>query len=252
MVNIVRRSQLVGLNAMDCETATRYNTTVQEVWIDSFGRVSYFTTAPHAYTPIEQVAVIGPDAVLTYTYETTQQPDNLFSLYQSPLGNKNLFGWVEDFLFDWETGSIAAYVIEGDIASSVGGRAVVFPEDVEQISADVIVLKEGAENRLKSEAEGLKGFLSEKSQQVQRLVKQMGKRLQSLIDPDDEPEVVRVKIKQVSDGFSTSGRHDQTVLKEATEFVQDRWHDLHQSFNHAGNRMKTAVNNAWQRLAAKA
>lgn len=50
MVNIVHRSRLVGFDAIDRETATRGNA-VQEVWIDSSGRVSRFTTDVQAYTP---------------------------------------------------------------------------------------------------------------------------------------------------------------------------------------------------------
>lgn len=61
-----------------------------------------------------------------------------------------------------------------------------------------LILREGTQERLKSEREGLRGFLSKKSDQVQHLVKVIGNRLHHLISADDHPEVVRVKVKQVS------------------------------------------------------
>jgi hypothetical protein len=157
-------------------------------------------------------------------------------------------GWVEDFLFDWETGDIAAYILGGEIAAPFGGRAVLFPDDVEAIDAEVIVIKEEAKDRLQSESEGLKGFLSEKSQQVKNLVKRMGDRLHSLISPQDKPEVVRVKIKEVRDELVQSGQHDRNALEEASEFLQDKWVDFQHSLSRTGKRMKQAIDSAWQRL----
>ena len=147
-MNVIRRSQIIGLITMDGSTATKYDR-VEEVW-------------------------------------------------------------VEDFLFDWETGDIAAYILGGEIAESFGGKAVLFPDDVETIDAQVIVIKEEAKNRLKSESEGIKGFLSEKSQQVKNLAGKMSDRLHYLVSPQDRPEVVRVKIKEVSDELAASSQHDKT------------------------------------------
>lgn len=93
----------------------------------------------------------------------------------------------------------------GDIASPFGGRAVLAPEDVQEIEIESLIIRSGGEERLTSEAEGLKGFLSEKSQQVRHLVRVMGDRLHDLIAPDDRPEAVRVKIKTVSDELVLGG-----------------------------------------------
>ncbi|MGK7950354.1 MAG: hypothetical protein AB4368_16615 [Xenococcaceae cyanobacterium] len=55
-------------------------------------------------------------------------------------------------------------------AGSSGNRVVLYPEDVEAIETEAVIIRESAKNRLKSEAEGLKGFLSEKSQAIRNLV----------------------------------------------------------------------------------
>ncbi|WNZ21800.1 photosystem reaction center subunit H [Leptolyngbya sp. NK1-12] len=254
MLNIVRRSQMVGLMAMDSSTATRMGG-VEEVWVDADGRVVYFASTA-GFIPFEQVSMIGSDAVLTYSDLAisdlaTEPPTALRRLYRMAVQSPSIaepIGWVEDFLFDWETGDIAAYILGGTVAAPFGGRAVLFPEDVEVIDADVIVIKEDATSRLKSESEGLKGFLSEKSQQVKTLVKKMGDRLKSLVSPNDKPEVVRVKIKEVHDELATSGRHDKNALQEATEFLQDKWNAVQQSLSRTEQRLKQAVDSAWTRL----
>ncbi|MBF2002069.1 MAG: PRC-barrel domain-containing protein [Synechococcales cyanobacterium M58_A2018_015] len=249
MFNVIRRSQMIGLTAMDSSTATRLGG-VEEVWVDDRGRVVYFGS--HAgYTPLEQVSIIGPDAVLTYSGLAMEPPTSLRRLYRMAVRTPSVsdaLGWVEDFLFDWETGDIVAYILGGDIAAPFGGRAVLFPEDVEVIDAEVVVIKEDAKNRLKTESEGLKGFLSEKSQQVKNLVKQMGDRLKSLVSPQDKPDVVRVKIREVHSELAATGQHDRNALQEAADFLEDKWDDFQQSLNRAGQRMKQAIDSAWQRL----
>ncbi|MBE9169405.1 PRC-barrel domain-containing protein [Pleurocapsales cyanobacterium LEGE 06147] len=252
MFNIVRRSQIVGLMAMDGSTATRTGS-VEEVWVDDNGQVVYFASQG-GYTPFEQVFAIGPDAVLTYSDLAIEPPATLRRLHRMAVQTPSIsdpLGWVDDFLFDWETGDIAAYIVEGEIAAPFGGRAVLFPEDVEVIDTEAIVIKEDTQNRLKSESEGLKGFLSEKSQQVKNLVKRMGDRLQSLVSPQDKPEVVRVKIKEVRDELAASGQHDKNALQEAAEFLQEKWDDFQHSLSRTGQRMKQAVDSAWKRLTHK-
>nr|WP_019503609.1 PRC-barrel domain-containing protein [Pleurocapsa sp. PCC 7319] len=245
-MNVIRRSQIIGLMTMDGSTATEYDR-VEEVWLDENGRVVYLT-GREGYTPLEQVSVIGPDAVLTYSSELFEPADNLRRLNRMQVSStmSDPLGWVEDFLFDWETGDIAAYVLSGDIAEPYGGRAVLFPDDIETIDAEVIVIKEGAKNRLQTESEGLKDFMSEKSQQVKHLVKKMGDRLRSLVSPQDEPEVVRVKIREVSDELAASGKHNRHSLAEATEFLQHKWQDLQHSIDRTSKRMKSALDSAWK------
>lgn len=251
MINVIRHSQIIGLMTMDGSTATQYDR-VEEVWLDEKGRVVYLAGS-QGYTPLEQVSVVGPNAILTYSSGVLEAPDNLRRLdrltVNSPMSDS--LGWIEDFLFDWQTGEIMAYILGGDIAEPFGGRAVLFPEDVEAIDAEVVVIKEGAQDRLKSESEGLKSFLSEKSQQVKHLVQKMGERVRSLIAPEDKPEVVKVKIKEVSDELGASGKQDRHALIEATEFLQDKWEDLEQSMSRTGKRMKSALNSAWKRLVGQ-
>ena len=243
---------MVGLMAMDGSTATGMGS-VEKVWVDDSGRVVYFANSA-GYTPFEQVSMIGSDAVLTYSSLAMEPSTALRRLHRMAVQSPSVrdpLGWVEDFLFDWETGDIAAYILGGDIAAPFGGRAVLFPEDVEVIDAQVIVIKDDAKNRLKSESEELKGFLSEKSQQVKNLVKRMGDRLQSLVSPHDKPDVVRVKIKEVRDELAVSGQHDKNALQEAAEILQDKWDDFQQSLSRTRQRMKQAVDSAWKRLTHK-
>jgi uncharacterized protein YrrD len=248
MMNVIRYSQIIGLGTMDGYTATEYDR-VEEVWLDENGQVVYLA-GREGYTPLEQISAIGPDAILTYSSSVFEPSHNLLRLNRlsvsSPMSDS--LGWVEDFLFDWETGDIAAYILGGDIAAPFGGRAVLFPDDVEAINAEVVVIKEEAKNRLKSESEGLKGFMSEKSQQVKHLAQKMGERVRSLISPQDKPDVVRLKIKEVSDELAATGKHDQDALAEATEFLQDKWEDLQQSLSRTRKRMKSALDSAWKRL----
>ena len=251
MMNVIRRSQIVGLIAIDGSTASKYDC-IEEVWLDESGRVIYIGGS-EGYTPIEQISMVGEDAVLSYSSSSFEPKNDLFHLNRMRVSypTSDPFGWVEDFLFDWSTGEIAAYVIGGDIAEPFGGRAVLFPDDIETIDAEAIVVKEDAKDRLRSETEGLKGFISEKSQQVKHLVRKMGDRLSSLIHPQDEPEVVHVKIKEVSDELAESGKHDRDTLKEATEYLQNKWSDLQHSINRSSKRMQSALDSSWKKLTHK-
>lgn len=252
MLNIVRRSQIIGLKALDSSTASPLSQ-VEEVWLDETGRVAYLSGGEE-YLPLEQVSGVGTDIVVTYGRLVVDTPANLRRLHQlavqSTLGEP--LGWVEDFLFDWQTGEIVAYIVSGEIATPFGGRAVLYPEDVQAIAVERVIVRAETKDRLQSESEGLKGFLSEKSHQVRKLVKTMGDRLHELISPHDRPEVVRVKIKTVSDEMADSGEHDRHTLKEATDFLHEQWHHLQQSISRAGSRTKAALDSAWKHLTGKA
>jgi uncharacterized protein YrrD len=225
---------------------------VEEVWLDETGKVVYLSGTA-GYFPLEQVAAISNTALSTYGRMVVDAPENLQRLDQlavhSPIGEP--LGWVEDFLFDWHTGEIVAYVLAGQIAESLGKSAVLYPEDVEEITVERLIIREGAQTHLQPESEGLRGFLSEKSHQVQHLVRVLGDRLHHLISPHDRPEVVRVKVKQVSDEMATSGEHDHNTLQEATAYLHEQWESLQQSINRAGDRTKAAFNAAWKQLTAK-
>ena len=127
MLNVVRRSQIIGLSAMDGSTATQYDR-VEEVWLDENGQVVYLAGS-EGYTPLEQVSVVGNNAVLTYSNEVVEAPDNLRRIDRIEVITpaSDTLGWVEDFLFDWESGDIAAYILGGTIAEPFGGTAVLFP-----------------------------------------------------------------------------------------------------------------------------
>ncbi len=251
MINVIRRSQLIGLMTMDGSTATEYDR-IEEVWLDANGHVVYLGGS-HGYTPLEQISVIGPDAVLTYSGSFFESPSNLLHLKRMRVSSpmSDTIGWVEDFLFDWETGDVVAYILGGDIAESYDGRAVLFPDDIQTIDAEAIVIKEEAKNRLKSETEGLKDLISEKSQQVKHLVQKMVNHLRASIQPQDEPEVVHVKIREVSEELAATGNHDRDVLAEATEFLHHKWADLQQSVSRNNQRMRSALDSAWRKLTHK-
>jgi hypothetical protein len=151
-------------------------------------------------------------------------------------------------LFDWQTGEIIAYVLMGDDLTAFNYRSVLLAEDAQADVFDAIIVSEGMKYPLKSESEGLKGFLSEKSRQVQALVRTMSDRLHHLIAPDDKPEVVRIKIKDVSNQLATSGRHDRHALQEATDFLQDQWASLQHSVSRTSRRAANALDAAWKQL----
>lgn len=247
-MNVIRRSQIIGLIAMDGSTANKYDL-IEEVWVDPAGRVIYLGGSA-GYIPLEQISVIGEDAVLTYDNSFAEPLDNLLHLNRLEVSypESDPLGWVEDFLFDWSTGDIAAYVVGGDIAEPFGGRAVLFPDAVKTIDATAVIIKEEATSPFQGESEGLKNFISEKSQQVKHLVQKMSNRLHSLIHPQDEPEVVHIKIREVSDQLADSGKHDRDVLREATEFLQDKWSDLQRSISCNHERMRSALDSAWHKL----
>ncbi|NEU83144.1 PRC-barrel domain-containing protein [Nostoc sp. UIC 10630] len=248
MLNVVRRSQIIGCMAIDGSTAD-FVGELEEVWLDDSGRIAYFSGG-ETYLPVEGIAGVGMGAVSVYYPPVIDTPENLRCLHEikieSTLGET--LGWVEDFLFDWQTGEIAAYIVAGEIATPFGGRAVLYPEDVEEITTDKVIIREDVQNQLRGESEGLKGFFSEKSQQVQHLVHIIGDRLHHLIAPEDKPEVVRVKIKEVSDEVAASTNHAHHVLQEATEFLQEQWHSLQQSIARAEERAKASLDAAWKQI----
>ena len=251
MINVVRRSQIIGLLTMDGSRGLHLGQT-EEVWLDESGRVTYLSDVSR-YLPLEQIFVVGPDAVLTYSSTLVDAPEHLRRLQGLAVEStlREPLGWVEDFLFDWQTGEIAAYILRGTIAGSSGGRVILEPEDVVAIDAEAVVIREEAKNQLKTEAEGLKGFLSEKSHAVKNLVKIISDRLHGIVDPKDKSEAVRIKIKQVSDELASSGKYEPHALMEAREFLQERWSSLQQSIARASSRAKAALDAAWKELTAK-
>ncbi len=248
MLNVIRYSQIIGLMAMD-STTTQSLGEVEEIWLDDCKRIAYFSSRA-GYLPLEQIAGIGTHAVSMHGHLVTPSPTPLYRLnrleVQSAM-NKPL-GWIDDFLFDWHTGQIAAYILAGDIAEPWGGRAVLYPEDVQTVVIDRVVLQSGSEARLSSEADGLMGFLSEKSDQVRHLVQTMRDRLHDLITPHDQPKAVHVKIQEVSNELATSGQSDHHALKEATDLLHDHWENLQQSIGRASHRTKVALESAWKQL----
>ena len=100
MLNVVRRSQIQGLIAMDGSTISHLGE-VEEVWLDDAGKVTYLSGSA-GYLPLEQVANISNQALSTYGRLLVDAPENLQNLSQravhSSMGEP--LGWVEDFLFD--------------------------------------------------------------------------------------------------------------------------------------------------------
>jgi uncharacterized protein YrrD len=249
MLNIVRRSQVVGLIAIDQSRATNLGS-IEEVWLDQSGRVSFFSSTTR-YLPLEQISRVGTDGISTYGDLAVSEPEHVHQLYQSPVSSTqgDRLGWVDDFLFDWQSGDIAAYILVGDVASPWSKRVVLFPEGVISVSnAGLIVKADSEKTQLQEESEGLQAFLSEKSQQVRKLVQMLGDQLHSLISSQDKPDVVRVKIRQASDELANSAEIDHSALQEATTFLQEHWQSFQQGISHTSTRLKNAIEQAWRYL----
>jgi sporulation protein YlmC with PRC-barrel domain len=251
MLNIIRRSQIVGATVIESSTANRLGQ-VEEVWLDESGRVAYLS-GESGYLSLAQISGVGDKAVSVFHRLTLETPESLRSGYWLPVRSAmgTPLGWVDDFLFDWQTGDIAVYVLVGDSPTPLNYRSVLFAEDTEADVLDAIIVREGMKYPLKSEAEGLSGFLSEKSRQVQALVRTMSDRLHHVLAPEDKPEVVRIKIKDVSDELATSGRHDRHALQEATAFLQDQWESLQHSISRTSHRATRALDLAWKQLTGQ-
>ncbi|MGB8702827.1 MAG: PRC-barrel domain-containing protein [Thermosynechococcaceae cyanobacterium] len=248
MLNIIRRSQIVGATVIESSTANRLGQ-VEEVWLDASGRVAYLS-GESGYLSLAQIAGVGDKAVSVFHRLAIETPENLRSGYRLPVRSAlgTPLGWVDDFLFDWQTGDITAYVLMGNPSTPFIYRSVLLAEDAEADVLDAIIVRKGMKYPLKSEAEGLSGFLSEKSRQVQSLVRTMSDRLHHILTPEDKPEVVRIKIKDVSNELATSGRHDHHALQEATEFLHDQWDSLQHSMSRTSHRATKALNSAWKQL----
>lgn len=244
MLNIVRRSQLIGLMVVDRSTAA-YLGEVEEVWLDDFGQVVY-VSGTEGFLPLEQVAGVSTQALWLYGNLPMPKPIHLNrSRLTVRSATGQAMGWVDDLLFDWQTGDITAYVLAGEIAQSLGGRAVLAPDDVETIEVGYLILQAGATERLHSE-NGLQQFLSEKSHQVRHLVELMRDRLHHLINPHDHPDVIRVKIQTVGDEFANS--HDHHTVTEAIAVLQQEWHQLQTDISRAAHRTQSAFEAAWKYL----
>lgn len=264
MLNVIRYSQIVGLVAIDSATAD-YLGAIQEVWTDEAGNIVYLS-CPRGHIPLWQIAGVSTRAVSTYGHLAVTPPGGLYRLYQLPVQSslKQPSGRIEDFLFDWHTGEIAAYILSGERAGPATlqhvateetapspPRTVLVPEDIKTIAADAIVLEVGAPNYLRNETEGLEDFLSEKSSPVRQVVYELSDRLHDLVSPQDRPEVVRVKIKTVGDEISALGDHDHHTLNEAVDFLHDRWASLQQQIHRASNQAQQALEAAWEHLTGK-
>lgn len=264
MLNVIRYSQIVGLVAIDSATA-KYLGEIQEVWTDDTGNIVYLS-CPRGYIPLLQIAGVSTRAVSTYGHLAVTPPSGLHRLHQLPVQSslKQPSGWIKDFLFDWHTGEIVAYILSGDITGpmtlqrfATGGtapsppRTVLAPEDIKTITVDAIVLETGAPSRLRNETEGLKGFLSEKSSPVRQVVHELSERLHDLVSPHDQPEVVRVKIKTLGDEMAASGDHDHHALKEAIDFLHDQWESLLLQIHRTSNQAQEALEAAWEHLTGK-
>ncbi|WP_416669896.1 photosystem reaction center subunit H [Egbenema bharatensis] len=252
MLNVVRRSQIQGLLAIDSPTIAHLGQ-LEEVWLDESGKVAYLSGI-FGYLPLEQVSGISYQALSSYGRLMVDEPENIYHLDQltvrSVMGEP--LGWVKDFLFDWHTGEIVAYILAGEIAESVGESAVLSSKDVAGMTAESLIIQDGAQERLKPESEGLRDFLSEKSQQVQHLVQMMRDRIDHLLAPNDHPEVVRVKIKEVSDEMATAGHYDRHALQEATHYLHGQWENLQQNISRSSQRARLALDSAWKHLTGQA
>ncbi len=120
MLNVIRYSQIVGLVAVDSATA-EYLGEIQDVWVNDAGQIVYLSCS-RGYIPLVQVAGVSTQAVSTYGHLTVTPPSGLHRLHQLPVKSplQSPTGRIEDFLFDWHTGEVAAYSLTGDIANPAG------------------------------------------------------------------------------------------------------------------------------------
>ena len=120
MLSIIRYSQMIGLVAVDSSTAIHLGE-VQDVWADEDECIVYLSCT-QGYVPLVQVAGVSTQAVSTYGNLAISPPKTLRRLHQLAVHSSSHkpIGWVKDFLFDWHTGEIAAYVLAGNVAESIG------------------------------------------------------------------------------------------------------------------------------------
>ncbi|HEY9646322.1 MAG TPA: hypothetical protein V6C88_08140 [Chroococcidiopsis sp.] len=248
MLNIVRCSHIQGLFAIDSATISHLGK-VEGVWLDQTGKVTYLS-ANAGYVPLEQVANIDHNVISTYGRLVVEPPKNLHRLHRPPVRSCDgeVLGWVEDFLFDWYTGEITAYIVTGPIADPWSESVVLYPEDVEVVANDHLLMRDPNPQHLKPASEGLKGLLSERSQQLRHLVRMIGDRLHGLIAAHDQPEVVRVKVKQVGDEIAASGSHDPDILHDAIAYWQEQAENLQYNIRCSNRRAAKALDAAWKHL----
>lgn len=252
MLNLIRYSQMVDLVAIDCGTSD-YLGPIRDVWVDNTGRLVYLSS-DRGYIPLIQVAGVSTQAVSTRGLLVQNPPPVIHPLKKLPITAsikdhlEDLDGWVEDFLFDWQTGEVTHYILAGKIAKEMGDRAVLAAENVKTITAKAVVIEEDAQSHLQNEAKGLRGFLSEKQYQVRQLVHELSDRLHNQISAEDTPQAVHIKIKAAGDDIVATNHPDQHLLEEATDFLHDQWENLQRSVRQANSRTQQAISSTWKQL----
>lgn len=251
MFNIIRYSQVVGLSAVG-NTTNSHLGNVKEIWLDESGYVTYLSSRQR-YWSLNQVASVGRGTISVDRPLLVAAPPHLHHGYQLPVRTKigETLGWVEDFLFDWHTGEIVAYILAGEIAIYLGERAILLPGDIEKYTPEALIIPEGARNLLKPELEGSKDFICEKSDQVKFLIHEITDRLQRLFSLNDGPDKLQIKIQQVSEDLASTNEYDQRHLAEATEFLHDQWASLQHGFNRNLNLAQTALEKAWKEILSQ-
>ena len=251
MFNIIRYSQMIGLTAIG-NTTNSHLGNVEEIWLDESGYVTHLSCRQR-YWSLTQVASVGKETVSVDRPLIVSTPPHLHHGYQLPVRSRigETLGWVEDFLFDWHTGEIVAYVLAGEIASYLGERPILFPGDIEKYTPEALLIPEGAKNLLKPESEGLKDFICEKSDEVKFVIQEMTDRLQRLFNLNDGPYEIQIKIQQVSEALASTNKYDQRHLAEATEFLQGQWASLQHGISRNLNLAQTALEKAWQEIVSQ-
>lgn len=250
MFNIIRYSQMVGLTAVG-NTTNSHLGNVEEIWLDESGYVTHLSSGQR-YWSLHQVASVGRGTVSVDRPLLVAAPPHLHHGYQLPVRSRfgETLGWVEDFLFDWHTGEIVAYILAGEIEIHLGERAILLPGDIEKYTTRALLIPEGAKNLLKPESEGLKDFICEKSDQVNFIIQEMTDRLQCLFNLYDGPDQIQIKIQQVSEALAATNEYDQRHLAEATEFLQGQWASLQHGIIRNLNLAQTALEKAWQEIVS--
>lgn len=251
MLNLIRRSQIVGLMTREKESHV-FLDRVKEVWSDPTGRVAYLSCTK-GYARLQQVAETESNAIYTCDrWRSEETPSNLRCLHRLNVYSlrREYVGWVKDFIFDWQTGEIKAYILAGKITGRcrLNRKVVLLPEDVEVMEANGIVIKQNAQKRIKSASEGLKGFLCEKSPQVQKLVKYMSDRLHPYISSNENSDIIRYKIKLFANELALNSQYNKHDILKATEFVQQYWKDIACSRDRSKQAAQSSLEAAWKQI----
>lgn len=187
MLNAVCHSQILGLVTVDSSTSSHLGK-VEDVWVDRSGKVAYLSGCG-GYLPLTQVAEVSTFGIAIAGSLLPESPANLYQLNHRVLQSRagECLGWVEDFLFNWQSGEILSYVLSGDIARPFGGQTVVTAEEMQELAVLGIGIRTGASPHGLKQSQGYWEFWRGLSQTVVDCLERMSNYLQGRISLQNPP-----------------------------------------------------------------